>query len=152
MNEAWLADQRYIDDVDVGEEFERTQQFDEDHIERYYAANSGLSPAARAPRDGRYTDIATARRNGLERPMVPGPMSQSMAMQMLTEWMGPLGRLRTIDVSFRRPVLRDSTMRCVILVTDTDEDGLVSLDLTVENEQGERAVLGTATLQLPRRD
>lgn len=149
MTAAWPG-QRHIEDVEVGEEFERTQHFDADYIDRYYEATNGLG-GSRPPRDGRYTDLATARRNGLERPMVPGPMSQTMAMQMMTAWMGPLGRLRSIDVSFRRPVLRDSVMRCVILVTDVHEDGLVTLDVTVESETGERAVLGTATVELPRR-
>ena len=145
------AGQRYLEDVEVGEEFERSEHFDGPRVERYFEAAKAWGPAARQ-RDGRFTSLSEARRNGLERPMVPGPLSQALISRMLAEWMGPFGRLRSLDLSFRRPVLQNDVVRCVILVTDTHEDGLITLDVELENESGERAVLGTATLELPRRD
>ena len=151
MTSEWSLGQRYLEDVEVGEELEHTERYDTERIERYFERAKAWGAAARQ-RDGRFTNLADARSNGLERPMVPGPMSQAMINRMLTDWMGPFGRLRTLDLSFRRPVLQNDVVRCVILVTDADEGGLVSLDVTLENESGERAVLGTATVELPRRD
>ena len=155
MTAEWPSDpragQRYLEDVEVGEEFERSERFDAPRVERYFEAARAWGTAAR-PRDGRFTSLSEARRNGLARPMVPGPLSQALINRMLTEWMGPFGQLRALDLSFRRPVLQNDVVRCVILVTDTHEDGSVTLDVELENESGERAVLGTATLALPRRD
>jgi hypothetical protein len=145
-------EQRFFEDIEVGEELESIERFDRERVERYFEAAKAWGAAARQ-RDGRFTNLSEARRNGLERPMVPGPLSQAMINRMLVAWMGPYGRLHSLDLSFRRPVLQNDLVHCVILVTDADDDsGLISLDVTLENESGERAVLGTATLELPRRD
>lgn len=145
--------QRYFEDVAVGDEFEQTQQPHLDNV-LAYIKTSGVNST-----DGRFTDAEKARAIGLEKPIVPGPMSASMLTRHVTDWMGPLGRVISLDVSFRRPVQHDDLLRCVALVTDVNGEGdfegtgtgAVHLDVTLENERGEKPVQGTAVVELPRR-
>jgi len=149
-----LAQQRYFEDVSVGDEFEEFQQPTAEHVAAYIKASANSSV-----RDGRFTDAERARALGLDRPIVPGPMSASMLTRLVTDWMGPLGRIKSLDVSFRRPVQHDDRVRSVALVTDLIGDGdfegsgigAVHLDVTLENERGEKPVQGTAIVELPRR-
>ncbi len=148
-----LAGQRYFDDISVGDEFEETQQPTRDHVVAFITA-AGLPDG-----NGRFTDPVRAREAGLPNAIVPGPMSASMLTRLVTDWMGPLGRVISLDVSFRRPVQHEDSLRCVALVTDVTGDGdfegtgagAVHLDVTLENERGEKPVQGTAVVELPRR-
>ena len=148
-----LATQHYFDDISVGDEFEETQQPRLENVLAYIKTSRMLSG------DGRFTDPERARAIGLEKPIVPGPMSASMLTRFVTDWMGPLGRVLSLDVSFRRPVQHDDLLRCVALVTDVNGEGdfegtgtgAVHLDVTLENERGEKPVQGTAIVELPRR-
>ena len=85
-------------------------------------------------------------------------MSVAMITRVVTNWMGPLGRVVSLDVSFRRPVLHGDRLRCIAVVTDSGDDALepggpslVRLDVSLENDRGERPVQGTAEVELPRR-
>jgi len=148
-----LAGQRYLEDVTVGDEFEETQQPTHDHVVAFINISGQLAG------DGRFFDAAKARAAGLERPIVPGPMSAFMLTRLVTDWMGPLGRVLSLDVSYRRPVHHDDRLRCVAVVTDIIGDGdyqdtgegAVHLDVTLENERGEKPVQGTAVVAMPRR-
>lgn len=153
-----LEAQRYFEDVAVGEEFEDEQQPTREHVEAFMNASrrdGGFSSdAGRA----RFSDPDEARRQGLERPIVPGTMSTAMITRIVTDWMGPLGRIVSLDVSFRRPVLHGDRLRCLAVVTDAGDDaleaggpGIVRLDVALENDRGERPVQGTAEVELPRR-
>ncbi len=145
--------QRYFEDVAVGDEFQENQQPTLTHVVAFIKT-SGVNST-----DGRFTDPERARAIGLEKPIVPGPMSASMLTRLVTDWMGPLGRVISLDVSFRRPVQHDDLLRCVALVTDVNGEGdfegtgtgAVHLDVTLENERGEKPVQGTAVVELPRR-
>lgn len=145
-----LANQRYFEDVSIGDEYEEHQQPTPEHVAAF------LSTEGRG-RLGRFTDASVARSEGLARPIVPGVMSTAIITRIVTDWMGPLGRLVNLEVSFRRPVMHNDNLRCVAVVTDAGSDtpdgepGLVTLDVTLENERDEKPVQGTATVELPRR-
>ena len=97
----------------------------------------------------RFTDHEKARAEGLPGAIVPGIMSQGILAAMIHAW-APGCRIERIDTVFRAPVLADSAPVCRGVVTDTEpERGAVHLDLTIENEQGETRVMGTATVRLP---
>ena len=96
-----LATQRYFEDISVGDEFEENQQPTLEHVKAFIKTAGMLSG------DGRFTDPERARAIGLDKPIVPGPMSASMLTRLVTDWMGPLGRVISLDVSFRRPVQHD---------------------------------------------
>jgi acyl dehydratase len=144
-------EQRYFEDVQLGDEFAELQHPTAEHVRQF------LGRSARDERDwndrgaGRFTDAATARSQGLERPIVPGPMSLAMVTRLVTDWMGPLGHIVELDVSYRRPVLHGDQLRSVALVTDAETSPRVHLDLSLENERGERPLQGTAVVELPTR-
>lgn len=149
-----LTGQRYFEDVAVGDEYEVHQHPTTEHVLAFLNSNNGRT----APGDGRFSNNADARRMGLERPIVPGTMSTAMITRIVTDWMGPLGRIVSIDVSFRRPVLHNDELRCLATVIDAADDALeaggpaiVKLDVVLENDRGERPVQGTAEVELPRR-
>jgi len=145
-------EQRYFEDVNLGDEFEEIQQPTSEHVQQFLGQN------ARGGRDGsdrgagRFSDTAAARSQGLEKPIVPGTMSMAMITRLVTDWMGPLGHIVELDVSYRRPVLHGDELRTVALVTDAETEPRVHLDLLLENERGERPLQGTAIVTLPTRD
>ncbi|MBM3138828.1 MAG: hypothetical protein FJZ92_01110 [Chloroflexi bacterium] len=146
--------QRYFEDVWPGDEYvEEHQPRPEDVLE--FVQINRMGQAGRGGNtDGRFTDAEGARRQGLERPIVPGNMSMALLTRLVTDWMGPQGRLRSIELSFRRPVLHNDKLQATALVTDaSDEDGVptATLDVFFANERGERPVQGTAVVELPRR-
>jgi len=97
----------------------------------------------------RFTDHERARKEGLPGAIVPGIMSQGILAAIIHAW-APGCQIRKIDTVFRAPVLVDSRPLCRAVVTDTHtEDRSVTIDLTIENEQGETRVMGTARVQLP---
>lgn len=148
-----LARQRYYEDVAIGDEYEEFQQPTPEHVASFLDADGSRGPQ----RMGRFTDTSVARSEGLARPIIPGAMSTAIVTRIVTDWMGPLGRIVNIEVSFRRPVMHNDRLRCLALVTDAGdgapdgEPGIVTLDVTLENERGEKPVQGTATVELPRR-
>jgi hypothetical protein len=151
--------QRYFEDVTLGDEFEEFQQPTAEHVTAFMSASSRTGSRPMGDRgQGRFSDPTEARRQGLERPIVPGTMSTAMITRIVTDWMGPLGRIVSLDVSFRRPVLHGDRLRCIAVVTDAGDDaleaggpGIAWLDVALENERGERPVQGTAAVELPRR-
>lgn len=157
-----LDAQRYFEDVAVGDEFEEFQQPTSEQVVAFMESGS-MGRSETSERNARFRDAEAARSQGMERPIVPGNMSTAMITRIVTNWMGPLGRIQSIDISFRRPVLHGDRLRCIAVVTDTGGDGLpgtdgledagpgiVRLDVALENERGERPVQGTAEVELPR--
>ncbi|HWO94456.1 MAG TPA: hypothetical protein VNL92_06800 [Dehalococcoidia bacterium] len=101
---------------------------------------------------GRFTDAQAASREGLAGPIIPGNMTQAFLGQLLMDWASPLGRLRSLDVNFRRPAMHGQELKCMGLVTDTREEGdftVVKLDVYAEAANGDRPVQGTAEVVLP---
>lgn len=146
-------EQRYFEDVNLGDEFEETQQPTAEHVLQFLGQTARAGQGEGRDRaGGRFTDTAEARRQGLERAIVPGNMSMAMMTRLLTDWMGPLGHIVEMDVSYRRPVLQGDELRSIALVTDADTAPRVHLDLAFENDRGERPLQGTAIVELPTRD
>jgi len=149
--------QRYLEDIEVGNEFVAHQQPTTEHVISFL--NNGHSGRPANAMNGRFTDPEVAKAQGFPKPIVPGVMSAAMLTRVVTDWMGPMGRIVSLDVSFRRPVLHDDNLRCVALVTDIIGDeaseitspGIVSLDVTLENERGEKPLQAAAVVELPRR-
>ena len=145
-----MADQRYFEDVEPGDEFNEHWTPTREAVIGYLTV--GNAEAGNTP--SRFTDDAEAKKIGMARSIVPGAFSLVMASRVVADWMGPEGKLHSIDVDFRRPVLHDDTLNILALVTDTlEDDGVptVKLDVYLENERGERPVQGTALVELPKR-
>src|SRR5690606_9534187 len=135
-------------DVWPGDEFsEELQPTAEDVAEFFSLTARNGRGGSRGNTDGRFSDAAGARRQGLERPIVPGNMSMAIITRLVTDWAGSHGRLQSLEVSFRRPVLHDDRITATALVTDAIDDvddPRVTLDVFLANERGERPVQGTA--------
>ena len=148
-------EQRYFDDIDIGDDFEVEQTPTSEDVSTYLSlAMRGSGGGRRGAGDGRFESVEGARSVGLEAPIVPGAMSFSLLSRVVTDWVGMEGRLHTLDVSFRRPVHHSDRLMLRALVTDTtdgDEGPRVKLDVYMENERGERPVQGIAEVELPRR-
>ena len=96
----------------------------------------------------RFTDDEGARREGLPGMITPGNMSMGLIATYLERWAGA-GTLRRLGTTFRGLLLPDRTIRVCGVVTQRDDAArTVELDVWIENDDGERAVIGTATLAL----
>ena len=144
-------EQRYFEDVDLGDEYEEETTATTEMVREYRS----LNPArGRGPGDGRFDSDEGARSIGLRAAIVPGSMSFSVISRLVSDWMGPEGRLHAIDVSYRRPVQQGDHLKLLALVTDASEEAegpRVKLDVYLENERGERPLQGTAIVELPKR-
>lgn len=148
---AEAAPQRYLEDVELGDEYEEEAQPTSEDVKSFLA----LNPARGAgPGDGRFESVEGARSIGLAAPIVPGNMSLSILSRLVEDWTGSQGRVHEIDVSFRRPVQQNDRLKLIALVTDSNDEAggaRVKLDLYIENERGERPLQGTAVVELPHR-
>jgi acyl dehydratase len=143
--------QPYFEDIDPGDEFEESWTAQTEQVVAYVDMNMNGGGAA----GGRFTSQEGAEAVGMPRPIVPGVMSMCILTRVVTDWMGPQGVLRFIDVDFRRPVQHGDQLRALALITDTEEEsggaGVVKLDVYLENERGERPLQGVAIVELPRK-
>jgi acyl dehydratase len=96
----------------------------------------------------RFTDDEGARREGLPGMITPGNMSMGLIASFLERWAGP-GTVRRLGTTFRGLLLPDRTIRICGVVTQREEGTRsVEVDVWIENDDGERAVIGTATVAL----
>ena len=107
---------------------------------RAYARAAGMW----APR---FTDDEAARREGLPGMIAPGNLSMGLLGRLVDTWAG-VGGLRRLGTTFRG-IVRPGRLRLCGAVTQRDDvTRTVELDLWLENEDGERSVIGTATVAL----
>lgn len=132
---------RRFDDVNEGDEIEVAAVFHaKDAVRAYAQACAIYFP--------RFTDDEGARREGLPGMITPGNMSMGLVSSYLERWAGP-GALRRLGTTFRGLLLPDRPIRICGVVTQRDDAArTVEVDVWIENDDGERAVIGTATLAL----
>jgi MaoC dehydratase-like protein len=132
---------RPFDEVFEGDEIEPASFLHaKDRVRAYARASEIYFP--------RFTDDEGARREGLPGMITPGNMSMGLIASYLERWSGP-GSLRRLGTTFRGLLLPDKRVRICGVVTQRDEAArTVEVDVWIENEDGERAVIGTATLAL----
>jgi hypothetical protein len=132
---------RPFDEVFEGDEIEPARFLhSKDRVRAYAKASQIYFP--------RFTDDEGARREGLPGMITPGNMSMGLIASYLERWSGP-GSLRRLGTTFRGLLLPDKTIRICGVVTQRDETArTVEVDVWIENEDGERSVIGTATVAL----
>jgi acyl dehydratase len=128
-------------DVHEGDELPARDVFvAKDRVRAYARAALQWSP--------RFTDDEGARREGLPGMITPGNMSMGLLASMIEDWAGP-GSVRRIGTTFRALVLPDRNVRLCGAVTQKDERArTVEVDVWLESDEGERLVIGTATVAL----
>ncbi|HEV7733034.1 MAG TPA: MaoC/PaaZ C-terminal domain-containing protein [Candidatus Binatia bacterium] len=130
-----------FDDVFEGDDLgPRELYLSKDQVREYARANDITFP--------RFTDDEGARAEGLPGMIAPGNMSMGLLTMLIDGWAGP-GRLRRLGTTFRGLVLPDRTIRLCGAVTQKDDAArTVELDLWMESDEGDRLVIGTATVAL----
>ena len=135
-----MTSHRY-DDVLEGDEIDADSSLhSKDRVRAYAKASDIFFP--------RFTDDEGARREGLPGMITPGNMSMGLIATFLERWSGP-GSVRRLGTTFRGLLLPDRTIRICGVVTQRDEStSTVEIDVWIENDDGERSVIGTATVAL----
>ncbi len=128
-------------DVEEGEELPVRELFlAKERVREYARAANQWAP--------RFTDDEGARREGLPGMITPGNMSMGLLTAMIEAWAGR-GTVRRLGTTFRGLVLPDRDIRLCGTVTEKDEQTrTVELDVWLESDEGERLVIGTATVAL----
>jgi acyl dehydratase len=111
---------------------------------RNYARTCGME----APR---FMDDEGARAEGLPGMIAPGNMSLAMLSRLVTDWIGASGaRLARLGTTYRQPVQPGHTLTLNGFVTHVEPaEKRVEIDVWIENEDAERLVIGTASVEFP---
>jgi len=95
-------------------------------------------------------DFALSR--GLPGVIVHGQLSASFLCQLVTDWMGPQGKLKRVLCTYRGMNLPGEVIICKGEVTNkyTDNgDNYVECEIWAENPRADKTVLGNALVTLP---
>ena len=136
-----MASIRRFDEVSEGDEIGPiTRLLSKDEVRAYARACGVYFP--------RFTDDEGARQEGLPGMITPGNMSMGLLATLIESWAGA-GALTRLGTTFRGLVLPDRTIRLWGAVTQKDDDArTVELDVWLESDEGERLVIGTASVKL----
>ena len=130
-----------FDSVEEGDELTARELFlDKDQVRAYARAANQWAP--------RFTDDGGARQEGLPGMITPGNMSLGLLAMFIEGWAGS-GGLRRLGLTFRALVIPGRTIRLCGAVTEKHAGRRsVELDVWLEGPEGERWVIGTATVDL----
>lgn len=133
-----------FEDVQIGTAIGPIETFLSKEQSRSFARACGLD----APR---FTDDEGAKQEGLPGMIIPGNMSLGLLTKVVTDWVGNSGaRLLRISTTYRVLVQPGQNITMQGFVTHTYPDQRTcDIDLWIENDEGERMVTGTATVEFP---
>ncbi|HEV8717494.1 MAG TPA: MaoC/PaaZ C-terminal domain-containing protein [Candidatus Binatia bacterium] len=132
----------YFEDVEEGDELPGLDLFLSKDQVRQYARTAGMYVP-------RFTDDDGARAEGLPGMIAPGVMSMGLLARMISDW-NLAAQITRIGTTFRSPVLPDRNIHLRGAVTQKNEpDHTAECDIWIENDDGERWVIGTVTVALP---
>ena len=92
-------------------------------------------------------DQAYARGVGLPGVILHGLLKAAFLGQLVTDWIGDEGTLKTFEVSYRGIDVPGRPYRCAGRVTKVEGQD-VELEIWGEDEAGKRTTVGTATFEL----
>lgn len=98
-------------------------------------------------------DELYAIRAGNDRVFAMGMMTAGFLSHMVTDWVGD-GNLRKYRVRFATRIWPGDTVTCKGRITKTYSAGgknTIEADVLAENQQGEKAIVGTIVAELPSR-
>ena len=132
----------YFEDIEEGDEITPIDMpLTKDQVRQYARTANMYVP--------RFTDDEGARAEGLPGMIAPGVMSMGLLARMISDW-NPAAEVKRIGTTFRSPVLPDRDVHLRGAVTQkNDSDHTVECDIWMENDDGERWVIGTATVTVP---
>lgn len=92
-------------------------------------------------------DQAYAKSVALPGVILHGLLKAAFLGQLITDWLGESGRLKTFEVSYRGIDQPGPPYRCGGRVTNVDGDQ-VALEVWGEDSDGKRTTVGTATVEI----
>jgi acyl dehydratase len=137
----------YVEDVQVGSEIPPLVKgpIQQIQLTRYAGASGDFNPI--------HQDDEFAKAAGMGGVFGHGMLTMGFVAQAVTDWAGT-GTVRKIGVRFVGLVRLKDTVTCRGRVLEkSSKDGVhtVELELTAENQRGEKIVTGRATVGLPSR-
>ncbi|MBI3744204.1 MAG: acyl dehydratase [Chloroflexi bacterium] len=138
---------RYWDDVREGDDLPALAKKTSTIQLTMYTAATGIFHRI-------HYDLPFAKDDGLPGVLVHGPLHGAFITQVVTDWMGPRGFLKKVGWNNRGMAIAEETLTCKGLVKrkyTANSEHLVDCEIWNENEKGERLVVGSATVRLPRR-
>ena len=139
--------ERYFEGVEVGSPLPTiTKEISIEQLAMYAAVCWDFRPE--------HYDSGTAQEYGFRAPYADGPMMTAFMGQVATGWMGSRGVFKKITVTYRVMVFPGDTLSCKGKVANKCTEGdsnLVECEVWAENQNAERVVYGTATVELPSR-
>ena len=138
----------YADDVNVGQALPDLVKgpIQQIQLTRYAGASGDFNPI--------HQDDEFAKAAGMGGVFGHGMLTMGFVAQCVTDWAGA-GAVKKISVRFAGLVRLKDTITCKGRVLAKSSKGgmhLVELELSAENQKGEKVVTGTATVALPSRE
>ncbi|HEV8584939.1 MAG TPA: MaoC/PaaZ C-terminal domain-containing protein [Methylomirabilota bacterium] len=137
----------YADDVNVGDELPPLVKgpIQQIQLTRYAGASGDFNPI--------HQDEEFAKAAGMGGIFAHGMLSMGFVAQAVTDWAGA-GTVRKVGVRFAGLVRLKDTVTCrgrVVGKSSKDDVHLVELEISADNQKGEKVVSGRATVALPAR-
>lgn len=101
---------------------------------------------------GHHLDDEVARAEGFDRAFIMAPLEHAYAHAMLRAWMGTQGRVVSLNIRLRRPLLRGRTLTAGGKVAAVHREGgqvFVDLDVWEVDDVGELLAPGSARVVFP---
>lgn len=140
-----MADQVYWEDIDVGTEITPLEKQPTPQQLVKWAGGSGDFYQIHYDKD-------FALGNQLPGIIVHGALKSAWLGQLLGDWVGVKGQIKTYGCSYRGMDIPGDTLTCKGTVTKKYTEGdehLADCEIWLENSKGEKTTPGTATVVLP---
>ncbi len=142
-----MASQLFWDDVDVGTEVTPlVKKPDSQQLVKWAGASGDFYQI--------HYDNGFALNNDLPGIIVHGALKSAWLGQLLGDWVGDDGVIKSYGCSYRGMDVPGDTLTCKGTVTKKSNDGdenLVECEIWLENGKGEKTTPGTAVVALPLR-
>ena len=138
----------YFQDIELGDEIGPIERTVTDEEVLQFVAVDG-----RDPEPSRFTSKEIAQSEGLSEAIIPGAMNIALMSRLVTGWADTVC-LKKIDVVFRQTVPHNKSLIFTGIVTNKDESGETTdlgCDITMENIDGVKMVIGNAEFALPNK-
>jgi hypothetical protein len=135
-------------DVDVIAEGDELPTFQREGTLLHWVRYAAVNPAHIV---GHHLDDEVGRSEGFDAAFIMAPLEHAYLHSMLRQWMGGRGRVRSLNIRLRRPLLRGRTLTAggtVTAVNRSSEEVVVQLDVWEKDDQDELLAPGTAEVVL----
>ncbi|MDE0031292.1 MAG: MaoC/PaaZ C-terminal domain-containing protein [Deltaproteobacteria bacterium] len=144
-----MTEQRFLDDVQPGAEL----------VAREYGPLSIIDTVRWAglqenTQQLHYDRDWVREHAGLRTFIASGAYRQALLMRMLTDWLGPRGRLRKLGIRHTYSTFEGDTMRFAARAVEKSADPAdpwIACELEGANQEGRQVLTGRCTLVLPTR-